>query len=299
MFKRLLRCGGTAVFLTAGLLALILVTGSATTRTTYEITDGELSYLVSGRIGHVETALESAGVTLSNRDLVTSSQEGDTVRVTVHRPVTTYEETFAESVPFQTIRQEDPDLPLGEERVVQAGSNGQLIDRVKVVTDPDGTVHRYPMGRFVDRVRVDEIIAYGTRVDAVPASWLSVSRDVLTNINADGNGGGVLTTATGERLRYSKELSCVATAYTTERQSWKRTATGTTARVGAIAVDPKVIPYGTRMYIVSADGSITYGIATAEDCGSGVKGNRIDLFFNTYNECINFGVQTCNVYILE
>ena len=88
-------------------------------------------------------------------------------------------------------------------------------------------------------------------------------------------------------------------AYTTERQSWKKTATGTIARVGAIAVDPKVIPYGTRMYIVSSDGTITYGVATAEDCGGSIKGNRVDLFFDTYSECINFGVRSCTVYILD
>ncbi len=108
----------------------------------------------------------------------------------------------------------------------------------------------------------------------------------------------MLTTLSGESLSYSRALDCVATAYTTERQSWKRTATGTTARVGAIAVDPKVIPYGTRMYIVSSDGSITYGVATAEDCGGSIKGNRIDLFFDTYYECIQFGVRSCTVYIL-
>ena len=82
-------------------------------------------------------------------------------------------------------------------------------------------------------------------------------------------------------------------------RSRKLTATGTTARVGAIAVDPKVIPYGTRMYIQSADGSIVYGVATAEDCGGAIKGNKIDLFFDSYDACIQFGVRTCTVYILE
>ena len=63
-------------------------------------------------------------------------------------------------------------------------------------------------------------------------------------------------------------------------------------------MDPDVIPYGTRMFIVSADGSITYGVATAEDCGGSIQGNRIDLFFDTYDECIQFGVRSCDVYLL-
>ena len=76
------------------------------------------------------------------------------------------------------------------------------------------------------------------------------------------------------------------------------TATGTQARVGAIAVDPKVIPYGTRMFIVSEDGKYIYGEATAEDCGGLIKGNRIDLYFDTLRECNTFGVRMCQVYFL-
>ena len=76
------------------------------------------------------------------------------------------------------------------------------------------------------------------------------------------------------------------------------TATGTKARVGAIAVDPKVIPYGTKMFIVTEDGEYVYGEATAEDCGGAIKGNRIDLFFDTVEECYAFGARMCQVYFL-
>lgn len=298
MSDRLTKGGQIAALLLAGLLTAFLVTGSATTRTAFQIVDGDHSYVVSGHAGEVSEALDAAGVTLSAADRVSSSQEGDMVRVTVERPVTTYETALEEELPYETQRREDPDLPQGEEQVVQTGLTGRVAHTVQVVTDPDGTVHHYDMGSYVARSPVNEIVAYGTKVASVASSWLSVSSDVLTNIDGDGT-GGVLTTASGKKLSYSGVLSCVATAYTTERQSWKRTATGTTARVGAIAVDPRVIPYGTRMYIVSADGSITYGVATAEDCGGGIKGKRIDLFFDTYYECIQFGVRNCTVYLLK
>ena len=299
MLDRLPRRGHSAALLTAGLLALALITGSATSRATFEITDGDKNYVVTGHIGESAAALESAGVPVSSRDSVDMTREGNTVKLTVRRPTVAYQDAWSETLSYETLRQEDPNLPLGEERVLQAGSAGTAVERTRVVTDPDGTVHRYALGRVVTAQPTAEIVTCGTRVEAVPASWLSVSGDVLTNISTDDGNGGVLTTVSGEEMRYSKVLECVATAYTTERQSWKRTATGTTARVGAIAVDPEVIPYGTKMYIVSADGSITYGVATAEDCGGGIQGKRIDLFFDTYNECINFGVQTCSVYILN
>lgn len=299
MLDRKSKRGRPAALLTAGLLALTLITGSATTRATFEIIDSDKSYVVTGHTGETAAALEAAGVRVSGRDKVEVSQGEEAVRLTVRRPTVTYEDVWAEALPYETVRREDPGLALGEERVIQIGAAGTAVERTRVVTDPDGAVRRYGLGRVVTEQPVNEIVAYGTKVEAVPASWLSVSGDVLTNIDANGAGGGVLTTASGQRLRYSRALECVATAYTTERQSWKKTATGTTARVGAIAVDPRVIPYGTKMYIVSADGSITYGVATAEDCGSGVQGKRVDLFFNTYNECINFGVRDCDVYILE
>ncbi len=110
---------------------------------------------------------------------------------------------------------------------------------------------------------------------------------------------GILITAEGEELRYSSVIEVSATAYTTERQENKITATGTVAHVGGIAVDPKVIPYGTKMYIVSKAGAWAYGYAVAEDCGGGIKGNKVDLFLDTYDECIQFGVRKALVYIIE
>ena len=62
--------------------------------------------------------------------------------------------------------------------------------------------------------------------------------------------------------------------------------------ISTVAVDPTVIPYGTAMYIEG------YGYAVAADCGSGIKGNMIDLYLNSEEECINWGVREVNVTIL-
>ena len=298
MFVRSTRGGKTAALLISGLLAVLLLTGSASPRTTYHITDGEAVYTVTGQPGDTEGALTLAGVEVSERDRVTSALQADgSVAVTVERPVTTYEEQVVELLPYDTLRQADPDLPLGEEQVVRAGVQGAVSARSRVVTDPDGSLSITSMGTTVSQP-VDEIVAYGTQVEPVAQSWLSVTDDVLTHIDANADGTGTLTTASGQELAYTQVLSCKATAYTTQRQSWKKTATGTTARVGAIAVDPRVIPYGTRMFIVSADGSITYGVATADGCRGNIKRNRIDLFFDTYDKFGSFGRRACDVYLL-
>ena len=72
-----------------------------------------------------------------------------------------------------------------------------------------------------------------------------------------------------------------------------RTATGTTPKEGrTIAVDPKVIPYGTLVYIEG------YGYFIAEDTGSAIKGNRIDIFINDYNKALQLGKKTATVWVL-
>lgn len=71
------------------------------------------------------------------------------------------------------------------------------------------------------------------------------------------------------------------------------TALGIPAGYGVVAVDPSVIPLGTNLYIEG------YGYAIAADVGKAIKGNIIDLCFNTYEEAINFGRQTVKVYILN
>jgi len=61
---------------------------------------------------------------------------------------------------------------------------------------------------------------------------------------------------------------------------------------GIVAVDPKVIPMGTRLYVEG------YGDAIAADQGNAIKGNRIDLFFDTHQQALNYGMKTVKVTIL-
>ena len=86
----------------------------------------------------------------------------------------------------------------------------------------------------------------------------------------------------------------VATAYLpTDGEGRGITYTGTRARYGEIAVDPRVIPLGTKVFIPG------YGIAVAEDTGGDILGNRIDLCMESYDSCMAFGRRTVQVYILE
>jgi 3D (Asp-Asp-Asp) domain-containing protein len=98
-------------------------------------------------------------------------------------------------------------------------------------------------------------------------------------------------TVGGETFTYTRRLSVESTAYT---WTGNKTATGAWPTVGTIAVDPKVIPLGSRVYV---DG---YGFAIAADTGGAIKGNIVDVYFDTRDDCIKWGRKRgIAVYILE
>ena len=87
-----------------------------------------------------------------------------------------------------------------------------------------------------------------------------------------------------------KTLKVKAYAYT----GGGYTFTGTKAKYGTLAVDPKVIPYGTKVYIKELN-----KVFTAEDCGGGIKGNKIDIYMNSKSACNKWGVRTITIQILK
>ena len=81
-----------------------------------------------------------------------------------------------------------------------------------------------------------------------------------------------------------------ATAYT---YTGRNTFTGEPPAVGLIAVDPRVIPLGSKVYVEG------YGYARAADTGSSIKGDRIDIFLEDRRSCMEWGRRTVKVYLLE
>ena len=198
------------------------------------------------------------------------------------------EQTYTVDIPYETTLCYDPTLPEGKQEVVVAGVPGQLQKTANVVyTNSQETSHTV-LQETVLQQPVNEIVLVGTGDKEDPESTLPAIGD------------GVIVTADGQVLTFSRTEHFVATAYThTDEGCDMITSTGTTVRVGTIAVDPTIIPYGTRMFIVTNDGVYIYGIGTAEDCGSAIKGNRLDLYFETDPECWAFGVRNCTVYFLD
>ncbi|GMK44921.1 MULTISPECIES: 3D domain-containing protein [Paenibacillus] len=116
-----------------------------------------------------------------------------------------------------------------------------------------------------------------------------------------------VTDQAGTIHTFSKQLSIQATAYSgdaSENGGWAGLDYfGNKLKVGTVAVDPKVIPLGTKLYVTgyNSDGLPTGGmIATASDVGGAIKGNRIDIYLpGTPAEVSNFGIQNVKVYVLK
>ena len=217
-------------------------------------------------------------------DLSTLLEDGMTV--TVDHEVT-MEEVYTVDVPFETTTVEDPYLLEGAEKILTEGVVGQVLYTADVEYRNAEEISRNIKSKEVIREAKQQVVAVGTGENVGGKNTQPII------------GNGVIVLPTGEVLTYTHSDTVEATAYThTDKGCDMTTATGTTVRWGTVAVDPSRIPYGTRMFIVSNDGEYVYGIAVAEDCGGDIKGDRMDLYMPTYEQCREFGRRRCTLYFL-
>ena len=202
--------------------------------------------------------------------------------------VITRQEVYTTTIPHEINYCADPSLPRGREEVYVPGQDGELLCTAEVTYVNGAETHREVTDRKQTIAPVTEIIGQGTGEIPEPETIdMPVIRD------------SYIIMPSGEILTYYKTDNVTATGYThTDAGCDMITSTGTTVHYGTAAVDPRFIPYGTRMLIVSHDAERYYGIATAEDCGGAIKRDRMDLYFPTYQECIEFGRRRCTIYFL-
>lgn len=225
--------------------------------------------------GTVADALAKARVTLREADIVEPSlysRVADTERIQVTR-VTTEEITDQQFVPFGVERKPDRKLAPGQQKVLRYGSYGLSRNYVQVTYQDGKEVKRETLRKVLIRKPQPMVVAYGPNY----AVSRSSQRPVIGGANSIPE-------------RCGKVLTAVSTAYT---HTGHRTATGVYPYEGVVSVDPRVIPLSTKLYVEN------YGYAVAADTGGGIKGNRIDVFFNTYQQAISWGRRTVKVHILE
>ncbi|MFF2501670.1 ubiquitin-like domain-containing protein [Peribacillus sp. NPDC058075] len=222
--------------------------------------------------------LKQQGVKLNDLDRVepklTEKVEAEnTVNVVRIEKVT---DVVEEPVDFAVITKKDDSLSKGKEKIVKEGKDGLISKKYEVVKENGKEVKRELLSEKVVNKKQDKVVTVGTRATVAQAS-----RGV-TNVSSSSG----------------KEIYVSSTAYTASCKGCSGvTSTGVDLKSnpGAkiIAVDPSVIPLGSKVYVEG------YGYAVAADKGGAIKGNRIDVFFSSKNDAYRWGVKRVKVRVLD
>lgn len=259
---------------------------------------GKITVQYHGKTTGTTSNGETVGELLQRLELEVSGEDAvshglgvetfDGMVITVDR-IQVKRETFSTTVPHPVRYREDDGIPEGTRSVEKEGEDGELLCTAEVTYVNGKEIGRTVIREETVREAVAEVVCIGT--GEAPAATQPGDAPII--------GDGYIILPTGEVLTYTKKDTVRATAYThTDAGCDMVTATGTTVHWGTVAVDPRYIPYGTRMFIMASDGSYIYGLATAEDCGGDIKGDRMDLYMPTYEQCMEFGRRRCTLYFL-
>lgn len=225
--------------------------------------------------GTVENALNILGYEITDDDILNvdkNAQIEDDMKITLKK-VTYVDEKSTEKISYKTVEKDSDDIMTGESEVSQKGIDGE-----KKVTKRC----KYIDGKYDSTKVIDE----------------KVTKEPVDKIVLNGTKRGTTTDTSGAPVSYSYMVSGSGTAYTAAPGAL--TATGVPVYEGGVAVNPAIIPYGSKLYIEAADGSHVYGYATAIDTGGALMDGSaiVDLFYFSYDDCVSFGRRDVNVYVL-
>jgi uncharacterized protein YabE (DUF348 family)/3D (Asp-Asp-Asp) domain-containing protein len=227
----------------------------------------------------VSEALKDFGLAVKPEDKIRPSGNtkivaGMTVEVV---PLSSKCEVVKVAMPFQTITKKEPTMEYGKHKTITLGKTGLLMKVLETIFEGDQPVRKQVKFQSIISLPQTQVVAVGTKrkIAGLVRSPIYVTR------------------GTG-RVPSGRVFSMRASAYAPNYGPGvgSRCANGMKARKGVVAVDPRVIPLGTRLYVEG------YGEAIAADTGGAIKGNRVDLCYNTPGECFKFGRRTVKVHIL-
>lgn len=240
--------------------------------------------------GTVADALEKAGITLGEYDelscaLTDKAEEGMDITVTRIEYLT---RESTSDIDYETEYTDNSNLVIGTENVITAGVPGKRTYTVKEKYVDGVLTGQELISDEITAQPVNEVIERGTAL-ATPYSKME-DPDALTLVN-------------GIPESYTRVISGKSTAYTARRGA--RTASGRLAEIGTCAVNPNVIPYGSKLYIVAQNGRKVYGYAVAADTGLALMDGTVavDLYFGNmedhfYDSC-DWGAVQVDIYVIE
>lgn len=224
--------------------------------------------------------LEKESISLGELDRVEPAQDEsitDETEVLVIR-VEKVTDVVEEEVAFATVTRQDKSLDRGKEKVLEQGSKGLVKKHYEVILENGKEVSRNLVKTDTVKESSDRVVAVGTR-----QVTQNVSRSSKPTSSSAGGG---------------KTFTVTATAYTADCSGCSGvTATGINLKNNrnqkVIAVDPSVIPLGSRVHVEG------YGTAIAGDTGGAIKGNRIDIHVPTKADASRWGRKQVTITILD
>ncbi|EXX86128.1 hypothetical protein BG53_06555 [Paenibacillus darwinianus] len=262
----------------------------------------QVTVKADGKLKTFYTTRKTVGAAIGQTDIEIRAQdkvypslntklEGNT-KITVVRVDKHITET-EEAMPFTIVKKMDPNLETGKTLVVQQGQQGLIVKKFEKTFADGMLVQTRLLTKFMETSKRDKIVAVGTKkpkADVVVLSAKSPETATVSKGGASFNAKKVLKNVT-------------LTAYTAGVESTGKgkghpeygiTASGAKVKEGrTIAVDPKVIPIGWWVYIEGI------GFRRAEDTGSAVKGNKIDVYYDSQKYAMKFGKKKgFTVYVL-
>lgn len=228
-----------------------------------------------------------------------------TVNITRVEEVT---DVVEETIDFSTVRRNDDSIEKGKEEVLASGSDGLIEKQYRVTLENGEEVDRELISEEVKRESEQRVVAVGTKEikQLVARGGDTSSQSTPTNSSSSSSSSSNSksssnsnSSSSSNSSSNSKSLTMTATAYNWDCSSCDGrglTSTGYDLKAnpdGVIAVDPSVIPLGTKVYIEG------YGYAVARDTGGAIKGNKIDLHMPTVEKARQFGRKTVKVEIIN
>jgi 3D (Asp-Asp-Asp) domain-containing protein len=214
------------------------------------------------RIETIDELLQAENISLGPKDYVLPERSAAIVRDALISVVRVYEEHFVEEtpIPFETRWEEDPEMDIDQYKVTQWGREGAKRQRIQVHYENNKETSRSEEEEWIARESLDRIIRYGTKITL---------RELETP-------DGIVT--------YWRKLRVLATSYNAptagkprDHPTWGITRVGWRARMGIIAVDPRIINMLQEMYVPG------YGKGVAADTGGAIKWRHIDLCYDDDN----------------
>lgn len=245
----------------------------------------------------VEDVIAELGIKLNKDDVVVPAVTEkliDKMSIEVFR-VTTKSETKKETIRYKTVSKNSSSLYVGDTKVETYGKNGEKTVTYEYIYINGELSDKIVAKETVTKQAVDKVVLKGTKKTTQLPKGFNVS--AKSTISEMAVPSYVTIGEDGLPTNYKKSIKAKATAYC---EPGGKTSTGKRAQTGYIAVDPREIPYGTEMFIVSADGKYVYGYCIAADTGGFIYNTdwTVDLYMNSNSQCINWGRRDIIIYFL-